>query len=349
MREATIDLMLRVTPPLNVRLIRWVMGKTRMPWPAAAFITAFVASVPTLVWAAASINTPTHHPIDLALGFLTLFVMSFVSLAAAWQYYATGMQALPSIIRLLEPDDIAEQVVPWLDRFRPRGQFPIIFTLGLIMAVTSILPDIQLGAGPFILAIGALSALLPGIFNGSNVHFYVNFLEITPIVLAGKVKLNRLFPAESTGLRAIFSLGLRFTVIFSVISTVMLTFIVAYLAALQSMPLSIQVVVAASYLILVWCLAAFTVLQVVVPVDQVIRWQKDRILDELQGMINARHDELAGKGQAKDSVEEIEKLMTLYASVKKGPSLPIDLEVVSRFVVSFLFPILPIAINFIRK
>jgi len=37
------------------------------------------------------------------------------------------------------------------------------------------------------------------------------------------------------------------------------------------------------------------------------------------------------------------------ASVNKGPSLSIDLEVVSRFVISFLFPNLPLVINFIRR
>ena len=98
-REAVIELMVRVSPPLNALLIEWASRVTRLHWLAACLPLALIASSPTLIWVGVGLNAGLGKPVDYLLGYLVMLVISLSSLIATRQYYTTGITNLPAVIR----------------------------------------------------------------------------------------------------------------------------------------------------------------------------------------------------------------------------------------------------------
>lgn len=334
----------------NLWAIAGVSKITRLPWPVACLVMSLLVGAPGLFYVALTRGLSPDQVKTYLIGTAVVTTTAFDYLVAGRIFYNIASGSLPKIIYAIAPEKLFAPMTGWSDRFKARRQLPLMVWFGLMASLAACVAVWLVGGQTFGVQIAAgLCGLLMGVIAGSDVHLYFHFLAITPELLAGKVRLNTLYPRETTGLRALFSLTVDFTLVYFISNALVLSAVFVFAGLATSFTLKTILLASIIPLILIWAVAGVGIAETLMPMTRVVREQKDRTLQDLQAMIDAKYRALQSAESPKDQALDIEKLTALYNTVKSGSDLPVEVDSVSRFVASFLIPLLPLLLNLLFK
>jgi hypothetical protein len=338
-------LILDRSKPLIVKLIERLQQRTlfhNMHWLVIGLLLAVAIYVPALPWLMIGVSSGPNNPLVYLAGSLLVIFCSLVCVIGAEVCYRRATHRLPQVITTLRvPAETVRKLPRWADRFRPVYRLRFIGLFGIIWAFLGFLMFTAFHiTDPVSLLSGILAIMLTGMLSGDFVYFFFNLLSVTPVLLDGQLNLYALNPSESIGLQTLVNFSVQFVGLAATIGTLFLSGITLFLVAFTESHVDLSYVAIAAGAVMVWISLVIPLRQVIIASVSVIRNEKERTLDQLQTLIAQKYTAM-DSSDVRTTLDDMEKLMTLYNGVRNSPNFPIELLSVGRLALGFALPALP--------
>lgn len=311
-------------------------------WSVTCLLVALSVYIPAVWWLFFGLrNGPQPHAFYWFGATLFTF-LSFNFLTGTMICYRLAGRSLPQVIHALEIGGHTLKDLPgWSRRFSASVEVSVMLAFGSIVAIMAFLVYVTWQIGdPLSVAGGCLSACLIGLIIGDFLHFFVNLLSITPVLLSGKIKMHTMRLAETNGLSTLIGFTTQFMGIGAIVGALMLSPLTLFIVVFTDYQINISYLSIAFTVLGIWIALLIPLQQVFSAVSRVIRTQKAQTLSELQPLLDQKYRDLT-TGTPNASVEELHTLVALCDSVRSSPNLPIEFASISRVLIGFALPALP--------